>query len=581
MATSADKQYIYKVYDGTGTFLGVLANVKSDFSYTQNVNSAGAQLEIVLSAMFDDVGAVQTDEFWLDESSNKIIDEAANHLVFSAEFDFNSIPIDLGNRVVVTLSYDGVPGGTTVFDGFISKWNTDYNANTVTITVLSWGAQLDNYIISSDPTGQTIDQEVFDKEYTLIQGCQAGFYPNQWNRVAQSFNIASPTVIGSMQVFGRTTTQSYNNATGQFGEGGYLDWELYAGTPSSPGSLVDSGQIYFTSQTLQWATLTLTTPLTLSGNYYIAFTNFAGCNGAQKAVSATSTNPYASGSIYTNTGASGAAWVAVAGDDLTFIVQGSSGNRTLTFSANDPSTIIKRILDQLNTQGGLVTYTSDTIDLTSTSVSYSYKLQTILEGVNKVLTLSPDGWYWYVDVATNYLHFHRAGISAEHLFVLGKHINALNIEYSAEQLVNVVYFSGGNTGSGSNLFTVAQNAASVSKYGQWLNRVSDNRITDSTTAGVITSGELASRGDPVFQTTVVVLAADYDIETIAVGDMVAFRNFSNLIDTLLFQVVSITRTPTTASLSLGTLPPRQSSEFDKMKRQLDLLETIDNPSAPS
>lgn len=303
MATTLVKKYIYNVYNPmTGLILGTLANVKSEFSYSQNINSGGSELSIVLSSSFDDVGAVQSDDFWVDESGNRIVDEAGNRLVWSKRFDFNSIPIDLGNRIKVYASYDGQPSGVQVFDGFISKWGANYSDNTITLTVLSWGAQLDNYLINTDPSSQTISQTVADKEYT----------PGSFNKaggatpIAQSFNLASATTVGSITVYVRSSSGTFvgNPKSGEtITPLVIIPWELYSGTPSSPGSLIDSGQVDFagTNISVRQITLQFTEALSLSGDYFLALYN--GHAGswyyASPVFQATATNPYAGGKVWT------------------------------------------------------------------------------------------------------------------------------------------------------------------------------------------------------------------------------------------------------------------------------------------
>ena len=51
MAT-IEKKYVYKVTRGS-TYLGVLPNVVSEFSYTHNINSAGTQMEIEVADTAD------------------------------------------------------------------------------------------------------------------------------------------------------------------------------------------------------------------------------------------------------------------------------------------------------------------------------------------------------------------------------------------------------------------------------------------------------------------------------------------------------------------------------------------------
>lgn len=581
MATSLVKSYIYQIYSYSGVFLGTLNNVKSEFAYNQNINSAGAQLEITLQSSFDDVGASQSSTYWIDNSGNKTIDEVGNRIVFSLDYTFANIPIDLGNRVKVFASYDGNKAGKQVFDGQISKWHTEYGNQTITLTVLSWGFQLDNFLLTANPTSQTIDQEVYEKSYIVGIGSKGdGATP-----VSQGFNIASATTVGSIIVFASGSSDFYTG--GSTPEHIYpvsiLIWSLYSGTPTTPGELVDAGQVTYTGSAVQQIKIQLSQPKSLNGNYFIQIDNGSGGTWYYGSVTvyATATNPYAGGSVYTGvTSAGTTTWTSVPTDDLAFIVQGASGSSTLTFSNQDPGTLLRTIITQAIAQGSVISYSTSSIDLVGTNVSYTYKVQTILEGIQKILQLSPSGWYWYVDPGTNYVHFHRVSNTVTHLFIIGNHIKSLSLEYSLEQIVNSVYFSGGATG-GVNLYTAQTSPASISRYGQRLERLSDNRITDSNTAQVIMSNELGEKNAPLFYTTVEILETSYDIETINVGDTVGLRGSGNLIDSLTLQIMGITRTPDRVTLSLGSLLPRSSSEFDAVKRRLDKLETVANPAAPS
>lgn len=552
------KQYVYKVYDATGTFKADLANVVSEFGYSQDINSAGAQLEIKLANLLTDVEASQVDEFLITETGDMFIDEVGNHLVASAEFAFDNIPLDLGNRVKVFAYYDGQEDGEQVFDGLISGWRSNFNDETITVTVLSYGVQLDNYVLNSDPTGTSIEQIISDKEYTLLAGAT--------NAIAQSFNIPADAIVAALTVKGYQSGGPLCN----------FEWFLYSGTPPSPGPVVASGvgKVFDSTSTTQ--TITLTTPQTLNGDYFLEIYNLT--SGSAIFLEATNTNPYAGGQVYINPNPN---WTSVATDDLVFSVLSSSGGTDLAFVDTDPGTILRRIMDQLASQGGLISYTDDTIELTNSEASYSYKIQTILEGVRKVLEISPDGWYWYVDPGTSLLHYHLTSNDTDHTLILGRHIKSLDVEYTLEDLVNTVYFSGGDTGAGENLFKVGTNPVSATAFGQWLELASDNRVTLDDTAETIITGKLNRDAAPVFRTQVIVPDEVYNIESFKLGEVINFRNCNNLIDTLHFQIVRLSRMPDHVRLDLGTLRPKASAELEDVRRRLNALETIDNPDAPS
>lgn len=580
MAKALQKTYTYKVYSPSGAFLGVLANVVSEFSYTQNINTVGAQLQIVLQNSFDDVGASQTSDYWLDQSSNKIIDEAGNRIVFDLNFTFANLPIAVGNHIKVYSSYADNPTGKQVFDGQISKWQLDYSQQKITLTVLSWGFQLDNLLITSDPTSSSIDQETYTSSYSVGYGGPGLVAAAP---VAQSFNIATTTVINSIILFCSGSDDFYvgSDPPDHIYPTSILNWKLYGGTPTTPGSLIDSGTVNYTGSAIQQITIQFSQAQTLSGDYFLQVDNGSAGTwyyGSVKLYASTA-NPYAGGSVYTSADG-GSTWTQVATDDLAFIVQGSSGSSTLSFVNQDPAALLRNILDQAISQGSVTSYSTASIDSAGTNVSYAYKIQTILEGIQKIVQLAPAGWYFYVDVGTNLLHFHRTPNTANHILIMGSSVNSLTMEHSLEQIINSIYFTGGPT-SGINLYASQTDAASIADFGQRLERMSDNRIADLATANIIMSNELGNKSQPVFFATAGVLENVYDIETLDLGETVGLRGFGNLIDALTFQIVGLERHPNRAVLTLGTLLPRTSSEFDALKRRIDKLETVDNPASPS
>lgn len=218
---------------------------------------------------------------------------------------------------------------------------------------------------------------------------------------------------------------------------------------------------------------------------------------------------------------------------------------------------------------------------TGVTASYTFKVNTVLEGVQKVLQLSPANWYWYVDIATNLLVFTTTGTTADHTMIKGRHINQLNLTRTSEQIENVVYFSGGDDGSGSNVFVKKTNPTSLASFPIGLAKVSDNRVHDTTAGGLLAQDALDRNAAPVYQTTLVIPNVVYDIDSFHLGQMIAFANFGNFIDTLLLQIVGIRYNPDMVTLTLGSQVPRSNQAVTDLERDLSLQQTIDNPTSPS
>lgn len=146
------KTYSYKIYDRTDTFVGVWdADVISDFSLSEEINSAGGQLTVALARAADNF--------------NEGVD---------VEFNYK----------VKVYAYDNeAPNGVLAFQGYIADYTPVYGENEhIEIVVLGYGAELDGFIIGSD---EVVDQsqttanstEYFDSDRLVAQGFVATVSP--------------------------------------------------------------------------------------------------------------------------------------------------------------------------------------------------------------------------------------------------------------------------------------------------------------------------------------------------------------------------------------------------------------------
>lgn len=146
------KSYIYQIFRN-GAFLGVLQNVTSKFGYSQNINSAGSDLTIVVGQSPDTPGLASP----------------------MGSFDETAL-VRNGNQVRVYEVSDAYPNAKIVFSGKITRWEADYVTSQLTAVVYSNGMDLDNYIIqgagevtdvnqTSGGTGEEIYQTSSDYNY--------------------------------------------------------------------------------------------------------------------------------------------------------------------------------------------------------------------------------------------------------------------------------------------------------------------------------------------------------------------------------------------------------------------------------
>jgi hypothetical protein len=566
----SNKRYLYKVYRDE-QYITTLANVVSDFGYSQDINTAGAQLEIQLGSTLDDTGAtLDTDEL-VTETDDNIVTNNGDNILTRKEYFFNSIPIGLANRVKVWLYYDGAVNGTQVFDGLILNFESDYREANLKLSVVSWGVQLDNVMLGTAPSTEVATNTANNSEIPLYNPI---YTDGSTIQLGQTFQVSAPTDVGSLSLAMRVSWDKVSSS----GTSVNTSVSLIEGTPDNPGSVLGGAQRFISNEEQETITFNFATPISLlpTTTYSILVSNVYYSLYNPVYVASDSGNSYASGSLYIYNEDSG--WSQQASTDLTFSVfSSSSSSLTANYNSFDPSAILRSILQSFGNNGGRIIFDADSIDNTNTLVSYEFKFYTTLESIQKCLELAPGNWYWYIDVGENILHFHSQSGTPSHTLVQGKHIENINIKYTLEDMKNIVYFSGGDTGGGQNLLTISSNTSSINNYGQWLHKQSDNRVTLTSTADIIAKGVLSQNSQPTFQTTVTIPAIVYDIETFSLGEMVAFSAFNDFVNSLQMQIVGLDRHPDLITLKLASLLPTAPHRIEDIKRNLERLQTVDNP----
>ena len=265
----------------------------------------------------------------------------------------------------------------------------------------------------------------------------------------------------------------------------------------------------------------------------------------------------------------------------------SGDDINVPYNSYDPSGMLRAILDQFNTDGGVMTYDASSIRDTGTTVSYTFKLNTVLEGIKKILELAPSQWRWWGDVANNIINLSKVDNNPTHTFILGIHFKEIILEKTLEGLKNDYYFLGGDMGGGNILFKRYQDTTSQTNYRVGLERKTDQRFTDPTSADIVGNSFIENNSQPRYRGSITIMDSDkdglrgYEIETIGLGQLIAFANFNNFIDDLTLQVVRIEYNPDYVTIGLDTLPPLVPKRVEDIKRNLTTQEQLEVPDAPS
>ncbi len=571
------RRHEYKIFSD-GIYVGLLPNVTSEFDYTQEMNTAATQTTIEVGQTLDT--ASEAVEYLETESGEVIYTE--NEIAITTE---GAIPIigdkDSGlliannNDVEVWEYSDDDINGVLVFSGYISKWRASVGkGENITLTVVSYGKDMDDYIVGDNSYAQQVAQTSTDDWYRIGNSSQ---WVGGINTVVRAIY---QTISGHS--FTLSKVQAYlsqgHNLLGIYPGTVTVTMSIYAGTPAVPGALLSTATTQVTSAnpTAAIYDFILPDPIALSSGstYFLQLeaSDYANVHFQYN------TNPYSGGNMYSRP-VSGTL-NSLTNDDIGFKLFSGIPATDLTFATTDPSTMVTAAQVLYASQGGVVTYTGASIDLTGDSLSYSFSMATFLEVVRKAQELAPADFYWYVDPATQIIFFKQTATTATHKFILGRHFTELEIESDIENIVNVVYFSGGPT-AGVNLLKKYTDTASLGTNRLGMKKLVDNRVTVAATAQSLSEGYMDENSAEEFKSEIFISAETYDVDSINLGDTVGFRGVSIFVNSLVFQISKINRRLDGVGLTLGVLPIRAASYVEDIRRDLEKQQTLDNPSVPS
>jgi hypothetical protein len=564
------KRYLYKVFSNNGTPLGNLPTPSSDFSFEQDINTGGAQITIVVPMSVDT--SFQAVDNLTDESGNQLTDESSNNLTDEGQIPIvapgesgTQALIKNGNRIQVWESGYWNPNGKIMFSGMIENWQATFGGedqdDSITLLVYSDGQDLDQYPIRGYPYTYTSDvtQTSDNTTGTITQNSFSfTFFGQTWKVGAGVTNLGAISLL--LQGTANVTITVYNGVSGTFPIGSMVQ----AVDEVNPTEV----QFAFPTEisTTPGSTLFFTVECFVGQSINIYYQN---------------TNVYASGSAYQAifTGTSGGSFLPITGD-LYFKTFSGTGSTTATFTNLDPGgSILPAIIDDYNGRGGLITLAAN--NSADYMVTTEFNTATVYEGLQTLLTLCPDGFYFYVDLGLDELIFKQLNDGeVDVVFTKGYHIDSLKLSATIEQTVNTVLFTGGLV-SGNNIYVIDSDVPSVALYGPRLDRASNNSVIDTGTATTVAEAEIAERKDEQYQTTVTILDTKMDISTLKPGMVCGFNGFGTFVDTINAQIVRVAYTPEQATLTLGILPKRLVPDVERVTRNLLALNTVDNPTSPS
>jgi hypothetical protein len=566
------KRHIYKVYNSAGTFLGRLPRPTSDFAFSQDINSGGSQITVQVPVSAD-TSALPSNDAILDETGANIFDENSNDILNDGGNTILGVgngPDELiknGNEVIVVEYGYYHPNGIVMFRGVIKHWEATFGGDgqddSITLLIYSDGQDLQSHLIRGYGA-LAADQSQTAQDTDIANNSSNWFYGQTFVAGSSVTHIGAISIyVGAFNSLPTTVTMHLTTAPGNADLGSTT--MVVTNTTAGPMQFIFSSPI----------------AVTPGASYFFYFSTTGGTFN----FNFQSTDVYGSGQFYFSSN-SGSSWTGQPTEDLYFVIYSSLLSTIANNTNKDPTTgILEPFMDAYTSEGGKVTYNDSSVTATGLSISYDFNTNTVYEGIQAMLSVSPNGFYFYVDLGSNILYFKQASTTADIVLTKGKHLNQIKIVASIEYIVNEVYFTGGvipsGPGAGTNYYTLDQDSTSITEYGVALDRQQDNRVTDITTAHAIGSSEVAAKKDEQYMTTVTVVEKTIDTTLFKPGLIIGFNGFGSFMDNLLAQIVHIDCAPEQVSLQLGLLPKRLINSVEQTTKGLVALSTVGNPTNPS
>jgi len=571
--TEVPTRFAYKVYSREGTYLGELPDVSTPFVFSQDINSAGSTLNITCGKFIDNATTTDTLltedlEDILTEGDLPILATATSTLVAKGASDEEAIYKN-SNRVQVIMYNYWHPNGKLVFSGQINRVSFQYGTGneSVTLTVFSDGVDLVNYIARGLSGDYVLDQSELNTGGSIgnNQSASGPF----WRRSGQTFTTgAGVTNIGAISLMLRANANVTINVFDA------PNGNLLGSTSKrvdTPG--FDRTEVQFAfPQLIEAAELT---------QYFFDIRLQPGQNlEVQNGFSI----PYSGGECWLSQydGGGGGAYEEYGGN-LWFKTFSGTLVTTTTYVDEDPTIgMMRSILNDYVSRGGYITERN--FETTGLELTYTFSQATIFDGLRNVLEMSPAGFYSFIDLGTAQMDILQISDSADFTVVRGKDVNALDVALTIESVKNTLLFTGGeiSTDPSVNLFKYYQDSESAAFYGTRMATKTDNRVVLDPTANAVGSSFIDESSKEEQETSVTVLNTSMDISLLTPGKTLGFRSFTNFIDSLVLQIVRRDVQPGfgAVKLTLGRLPLNTSLEVQRINRELQNEQTVNNPDQP-
>jgi hypothetical protein len=248
------------------------------------------------------------------------------------------------------------------------------------------------------------------------------------------------------------------------------------------------------------------------------------------------------------------------------------------------SNIIRKIVDFWNVANpeALISYNINGVDSIvdcSTAMTYLFKAVTYYDAIESCRKVSPQYWYWYLDV-NNVMNFNVSSQTVPtHTFTIGRNIKSIKIEKTLQETSNVLHLV---DTSANYYYRKYSDANSISLYGRRTTVISEDGWRDTATMDSYGNSFINERKNPFIKIEMEIYdnndnSDGYDIESINPGDTCTVVNLDNS-QNIIGQSMVITQvdwTPDTVKIIVSF------NKFDLDKYLTDLSTKVEYESLPA
>lgn len=564
---------VYKTYTHEGRYLGELPDVDNPFAFAQDINSAGATIDVVCARKAENT--ITTEPLLTDDDEPILTDDDLpiladdNHVTLATADSPTDAIFKNSNRIKVWMYNHWHPNGKLMFSGQVNKVSFQYGGSdsSVKLHVISDGLDTTNLVVRGFPFNYTTDvsqtSQTTYSEVTQGSGLISGLH-DRWGQTW----LTGPAVtnVGAidlrLQGAALVTLEVYDNPNGNL-----------LGSATKQVSNASAAVVQFEFPQL--------IPVESSRTYFWAVQVN---EGQTIRVYRSNTNVYANGTRYRSQyagGSGGGSWQTLALQaDFYFVTKYGTPTTTATYSNQDPITgIMSDVLKDYNARGGYIKERN--FQAAGHNLTYTFNVAFIFDALKSMIEVAPPHFYSYIDLGDGAIDILPVSQTADFTVVRGRDVNQLDLVLSIEQVKNYFLFTGGEVSPGVNLFREYSDTNSISRTGIRTGTRGNNRVVQVSAANAIGDRAIEEEASETQETSVTVLSTTMDTTLLTPGKTIGFRNFGHLIDSMVLQIVRREFNTASVTLTLGRMPLRMSDELQRINLDVFNEQTVNNPSAPS